>query len=207
MTAVITDTAIVGAPVDRVDGPAKVTGAARYPSDVYYPDLAHAALVQSAIAAGTISGIDAGQALAAPGVLAVITHQNCPPLADAPATPLGPSPRVPLRDNRIVHYCQHVAVVVADTPEQAVAAARLVAIDYQRAEPVLAIGNPGAPVVRNPRLETERGDVTAALASAAVTYDETFTTPAEMNNPIGLFATVARWDGGRLWFTTAPSGR
>jgi CO/xanthine dehydrogenase Mo-binding subunit len=69
MTAVITDTAIVGAPVDRVDGPAKVTGAARYPSDVCYPDLAHAALVQSAIAAGTISGIDAGQALAAPGVL------------------------------------------------------------------------------------------------------------------------------------------
>ena len=198
MTAVITDTAIVGAPIDRVDGPAKVTGAARYPSDVYYPDLAHAALVQSAIAAGTISGIDAGQALAAPGVLAVITHQNCPPLADAPATPLGPSPWIPLRDNRIVHYGQHVAVVVADTPEQAVAAARLVAIDYQRAEPVLGIGNPGAPVVRNPRLETERGDVTAALASAAVTYDETFTTPAEVNNPIGLFATAARWDGGRL---------
>ena len=198
MTAVITDTAIVGAPVDRVDGPAKVTGAARYPSDVCYPDLAHAALVQSAIAAGTISGIDAGQALAAPGVLAVITHQNCPPLADAPATPLGPSPRFPLRDNRIVHYGQHVAVVVADTPEQAVAAARLVAIDYQRAEPVLGIGNPEAPVIRNPRLETERGDVTAALASAAVTYDETFTTPAEVNNPIGLFATAARWDGGRL---------
>ena len=91
-----------------------------------------------------------------------------------------------------------MAVVVADTPEQAVAAARLVAIDYQRAEPVLGIGNPGAPVVRNPRLETKRGDATAALASAAVTYDETFTTPAEMNNPIGLFATVARWDGGRL---------
>src|SRR4029077_1146945 len=72
------------------------------------------------------------------------------------------------------------------------------AIDYQRAEAVLGIGNPGAPALRNPRLETERGAPPPALAPAAVTYDETFTPPAEVNNPIGLFATAARWDGGRL---------
>ena len=74
---------------------------------------------------------------------------------------------------------------------------------------MLGIGNPRAPVVRNPwGLEAERGDVTAALASAAVTYDETFTTPAETNNPIGLFATVARWDGEPArGARIAPSGR
>ena len=101
---------IIGDPVDRVDGPLKVTGAAPYPSDFTFPDLTHAVLVQSTIAAGTISRIGTEEAEAAPGVLAVITHENAPALAEGPMTPLGPSPPFPLRDNRIVHYGQHVAV-------------------------------------------------------------------------------------------------
>jgi xanthine dehydrogenase YagR molybdenum-binding subunit len=88
---------IIGDPVDRVDGPLKVTGAALYPSDFTYPDLTHGVLVQSTIAAGTIRGIDTAKAEAAPGVLAVITHQNAPALAEGPMTPLGPSPPFPLR--------------------------------------------------------------------------------------------------------------
>ena len=102
---------IIGDPVDRVDGPLKVTGAAPYPSDFTFPGLTHAVVVQSTIAAGTIRGIDAAEAEAAPGVLAVITHENAPALAEGPMTPLGPSPPFPLRDNRIVHRGQHVAVV------------------------------------------------------------------------------------------------
>ncbi len=81
---------IIGDPVDRVDGPLKVTGAAPYPSDFTFPDLTHAVLVQSTIAAGTIGGIDTAKAEAAPGVLAVITHENAPALADAPMHPFGP---------------------------------------------------------------------------------------------------------------------
>ena len=92
MTAVMPDAKLLGEDIDRVDGPIKVTGAARYPADVTYPGLAHAALTQSAIAAGTIRSIDSRDAQAAPGVLTVITHQNCPPLADGPVTPLGPRP-------------------------------------------------------------------------------------------------------------------
>ena len=147
MTAVITDTAIVGAPVDRVDGPLKVTGAARYPSDVCFPDLAHAALVQSTIAAGTISGSTPEQAQAAPGVLAVITHQNAPAAGRRRhATPLGPSPRVPLQDNRILHYGQHVAVVVARTrPSRQSPRRAWSAIDYQRAEPGARHRQPAGP--------------------------------------------------------------
>ena len=110
---------LIGEPVDRVDGPAKVTGAAAYPSDVTVPGLAHAALVQSTIAAGTITRIDTGDAAAASGVLAVLTHQNAPALAEGPMTALGPSPPYPLKDNRIQHHGQHVAIVVAQTHEQA----------------------------------------------------------------------------------------
>jgi xanthine dehydrogenase YagR molybdenum-binding subunit len=155
--------------------------------------------VQSAIAAGTIRGIVAAKAEAAPGVLAVITHENAPALAEGPMTPLGPSPPFPLRDNRIVHHGQHVAVVVARTREQALEAARLVRIDYEQAAPVLGIGDPRAPVLVNKwGQDVDRGDVTAALASAEVVYDEVFTTAAVTPNPMGLFATVARWEGDRL---------
>jgi xanthine dehydrogenase YagR molybdenum-binding subunit len=190
---------IIGDPVDRVDGPLKVTGAAPYPSDFTFPGLTHAVVVQSTIAAGTIRGLDAAEAEAVPGVLAVITHENAPALAEGPMTPLGPSPPFPLRDNRIVHRGQHVAVVVARTREQARAAARLVRIGYEETAAVLGIGDPRAPVLVNKwGLDVDRGDVTAALASAEVTYDETFSTAAVTPNPMGLFATVARWDGDRL---------
>jgi CO/xanthine dehydrogenase Mo-binding subunit len=190
---------IIGEPIDRVDGPLKVTGAAPYPSDFSFPDLTHAVLVQSTIAAGTIRGIYTAKAEASPGVLAVITHENAPTLAEAPVGPLGPPARFPLRDNRILHQGQHVAVVVARMREHARAAARLVEIDYEQTAPVLSIDDPDAPVLVNKwGLDVDRGDVTAALASAEVVYDQTFTTAAVTNNPMGLFATLARWEGGRL---------
>jgi xanthine dehydrogenase YagR molybdenum-binding subunit len=190
---------IIGEPVDRVDGPLKVTGAAPYPSDFTYPGLTHAVLVQSTIAAGTIRAIDAAKAEAAPGVLAVITHENAPALTEAPMTPLGPPPPFPLRDNRVLHRGQHVAVVVARTREHARAAARLVEIDYEEAAPVLRIDDSLAPVLLNRwGQDVDRGDVTAALAAAEVAYDEIFTTAAVTNNPMGLSATVARWEGDRL---------
>ncbi|MER5177623.1 xanthine dehydrogenase family protein molybdopterin-binding subunit [Streptomyces sp. NPDC002896] len=190
---------IVGEPVDRVDAQPKVTGGARYPSDVDYPDMAHAVLVQSTIAAGTIRAIDTAEALAAPGVLAVITHENAPELVYEVMTPFGPSPRFPLKDDRIVHHGQHVAVVVAETPEQARAASRLVRVEYDETAPVLDIDDPMAQVTTDPyKADAERGDVTTALASADVAYDETFHTVPVTNSPLGLFAAVARWDGGRL---------
>ena len=98
-----------------------------------------------------------------------------------------------------MHYGQHVAVVVARTREQALEAARLVQIDYEEASAVLSIGDPRAQVVLNRwDQDVDRGDVTAALASAEVVYDQTFTTAAVTSNPMGLFATVAHWEGNRL---------
>ena len=132
MTTATETAGLVGADVDRVDGPSKVTGAARYPADFGFENLAHAVFVQSTVAAGRIRRIATAAAEAAPGVLTVITHRNAPRLARAPGG-LGIGPPAPLQDDRVVHHGQHIAVVVAQTLEQAAAAARLVEADYETA--------------------------------------------------------------------------
>jgi xanthine dehydrogenase YagR molybdenum-binding subunit len=198
MTAATEAAALVGAAVDRVDGPAKVTGAARYPADFGFADLAHAVIVQAAVAAGRIAAISTAAAEAAPGVLAVITHRNAPRLARAPGG-LGIGPPPPLQDDRIVHHGQHIALVVARTLEEAAAAARLVEADYEPAEPLLDLDDPRAERVDNAAgRDVSRGDVAAGLAAADVVVSATYTTPAQTNNPLGLFATTAYWDGDLL---------
>jgi xanthine dehydrogenase YagR molybdenum-binding subunit len=199
MTAAVGTPSLVGPGVDRVDGPRKVTGAARYPGDFSFPDLAHAALVRSTIAAGTIAGIDAGAAETAPGVLAVLTHQNAPKLHRARRNVMTPPPDPPLQTDAIDHYGQYVAVVVAETPQQASAAARLVEVGYHRGQALLSAEDPGATPKSNPyHLDMQRGDVDAAMASAEVTVEGTFTTSAQAHSPIGLFATVAWWEDNQL---------
>ena len=95
-----------------------------------------------------------------------------------------------------MHQGQHVAVVVARTRELARAAARLVEIEYEEAAPVLRIDDSRAPVLLNRwGQDVDRGDVTGALASAEVAYDEIFTTAAVTNNPLGP---SPRWPAGRV---------
>ena len=190
---------LVGAGVNRVDGARKVAGDAPYTSDFDAPGEAHATLVQSTIAAGRIAAIDTSAAEAAPGVLTVYTHLNMPQLPRGPMTVLGPSPQPPMQGDRIVHHGQHVALVVAETREQAVAAARLVHVGYAPAEPILDLGDPRAATVTNPwGTDSRRGDVAAGLAAADVTIAATYRTPDNTNNPLGLFATLAEWDGDRV---------
>ncbi|POX45791.1 xanthine dehydrogenase family protein molybdopterin-binding subunit [Streptomyces sp. Ru72] len=190
---------IVGAGIDRVDAPLKVTGAAQYPNDFSFPGMAHAALVGSTIAAGRIRSIDVTDALAAQGVLTVITHLNAPKLERGPMTLLGGSPPAPLQDDRVLHYGQHIAVVVAESAEQARHAARLVRVEYEATEAVLDIDDPRAEIVENPwGLDTERGDVAAGFAQADVVVEGTYTTPDNTNNPLGLMSTVAYWNGQSL---------
>lgn len=195
----VRDVTVVGAGVDRVDGPQKVTGAAAYPNDHTAPGLCHAALVQSTVAAGRISAIDTAAAEASPGVLAVITHRNAPRLARAPMTALGDSPPAALQDDRILHHGQHVAVVVAGTLEEATAAARLVRVEYGTTEPVLDMEDPRAVELVDPwGLDSERGDARSALASADVTVEATYTVADNTNNPLGPLSTLAEWDGDSL---------
>ncbi len=190
---------LIGPGVDRVDGPLKVTGSAPYPGDFSFANMAHAVLVRATVAAGRIRRIEVAAAEAAPGVLAVITHRNAPKLRRGPDTPAWRQPPPPLQDNRILHYGQYIGVVVAETAEQATAAARVIEVDYEPSEPLLDLDDPRAEVLTNPwGLDAHRGDVAAGLASADVTVEATYTTPDETNNPMGLFATVAFWDGDSL---------
>ena len=190
---------VVGTPLDRVDGRLKVTGAATYPIDVTLPGLAHAALVQSTIISGRIRDIAVDAAERAPGVLAVITHLNTPPLALAPVTAIGPQPLPPFQSDAVLHYGQHVAMVVAETREQANAAATLIEVAYERDTPFLSFDDPRTSPVFHPWTpDYDRGNVRGALAAADVQVNETYTTAENTNNPIGLFATVAIWNGDAL---------
>ncbi len=185
--------------MDRIDGPRKVAGAAPYPGDFSFPNLAHAVLVQSTVAAGRIRHIHTTAALAAPGVLAVITYENAPKLGQGPMTALGPAVLPPMQDDRVLYYGQHIAMVVAETLEQATAAARLVEVDYERTEPLLTLDDPRAEWIENVLgRNAQHGDATAALASADVRVEATYTTAAETHNPLGLFTTLAAWEGDSL---------
>jgi hypothetical protein len=198
-TTVAAPAALVGPGVDRVDGRLKVMGAAHYPSDFSLPDMANAALVRSTIAAGTIARLDTARAAAAPGVLAVITHQNAGRLHKGKRNLVYPPPPPPLQDPKISYYGQYVAMVVAETRQQAAAAARLVEVSYDRDEPVLSLEDEAAKPKSNPYfIDIKRGNVTAAMAAAEVTVEGTFTTPAQTHNPLGPFTTVAHWDGDTL---------
>ena len=125
------DTTFIGQPVSRVDGPLKVTGRATYTAEFRQSNLAHAAVVRSTVAQGRIASIDTSEAERAPGVVAVLTHQNAPRLAcrahKAMVDPaIGERLHV-LQDDRVNHQGQPVALVIADALEQAIHAAALAA--------------------------------------------------------------------------------
>ncbi|MFJ5214444.1 xanthine dehydrogenase family protein molybdopterin-binding subunit [Streptomyces sp. NPDC088354] len=190
---------LVGEGISRVDGPRKVTGTAPYPMDFSVPGQVYGALVQSTIAAGRIVRMHTEEAEGSPGVIGVLTHENAPEVGTGPMTVLGASPPPPLRNDRIIHQGQHIGFVVAETAEQAAAAARLVRADYEAAEPLLDLQDPRAEQLTDPwGMDHARGDATAALESAEVTLRATYTTPDNTNNPLGLFATLAVWEGNTL---------
>lgn len=195
----IVKAAVVGEGIDRIDGPLKVRGAATYTSDFLLPNLAHAALVRSTIAAGSIAGIDTAIAEGSPGVLAVISHLNAGPLRRGGRNLVAPPPPAPLQSTSIDHWGQYVAVVVAETRQQAAAAARLVDVTYDVQEAALGVDDPGAKRRSNPYfINMRRGRARSGLARAAITVEGTFTTHDQTHNPLGLFATTAQWDGDQL---------
>lgn len=192
-----------GAPRDRVDGRLKVTGTAKYSAEIALSNVAHAVLVTSTVPVATIAHIDAVRARSAPGVLAVLTHENAPKL---PPQKLEGQSRVLtlLQDNEVRYNGQPVAVVVADTLEHATDAASLVTVRYAtRRTPVIdmhgAKDSAYMPKPSNNRPpDTKRGDVDAALANAAVKLRQTYTTPFEHHNPMEMHSTTAAWDGDKL---------
>ena len=133
-----------GKPLDRVDGRLKVTGAARFTAEWDVPNLAYGAVASSAIAHGAVRSIDVSAARKAPGVLAVLTHENAPRLQPIPEK-IGETQfrgeggitetLQPLQTAAIEYAGQPLAVVVADTHERARYAATLVRVAYEERPP------------------------------------------------------------------------
>jgi xanthine dehydrogenase YagR molybdenum-binding subunit len=197
---------IIGQPLDRTDGTLKVAGAAHYAGDTRLPRMCHAVMVQSTIARGRIAHLDVSRAEHATGSLLVLTHANVPALpqhGQAAVNP--PAGRVlSLLQDDVVHYHgQPIAVVVAETLEQAVAAAALVRATYAPAPAVLdfdAAKLTSYAPKKAGQSDTDKawGNVDAGLAAADVRIDATYATPMEIHNPLEPHATVANWEGDRL---------
>jgi len=212
--------AVIGKPTPRIDGPLKTTGAAMYSSDHHFPNLAHAWPTTATISSGTVQHIDTAAAQKMPGVLAVYTHESLDKLYRVPPGPMLSlvldERRPALEDNVIRYWGQYVAVAVAETPEQARAAAEAVKVTYSKTphntnSQLLESPHregPSKPQPEDPKTAkpssggakqvTKRGDPAAALGTAAVSHDAVYSTPAETHNPIELHASVAVYEGGRF---------
>jgi xanthine dehydrogenase YagR molybdenum-binding subunit len=198
---------MIGAPLARVDGVAKVTGAARYSYEEPAEGVVYGVMVTSTIAAGTVTAIDAKEAQSLAGVLLVLTHENAPRVkADA-----GDRKLQVLQGPVVFYDRQPVALVVADTFERATDAASRVRLSYDRKQPATTMSSPGAVTYAPPQAnqnpaDTARGDFAGAFASAAVKLDNTYVTPTEFHNPMEPHATLAMWSGDQLTVFDASQG-
>jgi xanthine dehydrogenase YagR molybdenum-binding subunit len=195
----------IGMPLTRVDGPAKVTGAARYAAEHPAEGLLYGFVVNSTIAKGRIAEIDTKAALAVPGVVEVITHQNRPQLPkrdrdyEDEVAPPG-SPLRPLYDDAVHYNGQPIALVVAETLELARHAAGLVRVGYEPAEYntdfKVALGERYAPERKksDPPVK-RRGDAPAAFGTAAVRIGGEYHLPPEYHNPMEMHGCTVIWHG------------
>ncbi|WP_257385107.1 aldehyde oxidoreductase molybdenum-binding subunit PaoC [Tahibacter caeni] len=194
---------IVGKPTDRIDGPLKTTGTAPYAYERHdvVPDQAYGYIVGAGIAKGRIDLLDDSAARKAPGVLAVVTAKNAGKLGKGNFN----TARL-LGGPEIEHYHQAIALVVAETFEQARAAAQTIRVDYVRSKGAydLARAKDSAvmPTGKNEK-DTAVGDFAAAFERAPVQFDATYGTPDESHAMMEPHASIAAWDGDKLTVWTS----
>jgi xanthine dehydrogenase YagR molybdenum-binding subunit len=193
---------VIGRPLDRVDGPAKTTGSAPYAYEQYVavPNAACGYVLGSAIAKGRIASMDLSAAQRAPGVIAIVTADNAGPLTKGTwntAHLLG--------GPEIQHYHQAIALIVAETFEQARSAANLVRVKYatQKGAFDLAAAKDSATMPTSGKPDTKTGDFAAAFAASPVKLDGTYSTPDQAHAMMEPFATTASWTGDKLTVWTS----
>ncbi|QJU59253.1 xanthine dehydrogenase family protein molybdopterin-binding subunit [Sphingomonas sp. AP4-R1] len=198
----------IGRPLSRLDGPLKVRGAAPFAAEFPMDGMLYAAVLFSTIAKGRIAAIDTAEAEGAPGVALVMSHRNAPRMAPVPLFMSAPKAAggidLPvMQDDRISWNGEPVALVLAETQEQADHAKSLIRVDYVEEKPVTdfmaakAAGTETGLFMGQP-LKLEFGDTGKALAEAAHRVDATYTTPRHNHNPIELHACTVAWDGDAL---------
>jgi xanthine dehydrogenase YagR molybdenum-binding subunit len=193
----------IGASLPRLDGVAKVTGAAKYAGEETPRGTLHAVIVGANIAAGRITGIDAAEALRVAGVVRVLTAKDMPKLGVAPVPPAAQS-IMPMQDERVLYEGQPVALVLAETLEAAEEAAPLVRVTYESERPQAFAG---AATVK-PREEkngyafakadTAKGAFEEAWKAAKVRIDAAYEGAQRHHNPMEPSATLAEWRGAEL---------
>lgn len=192
---------VVGHPVDRIDGPRKTTGTAPYAYERHdvAPKAAYGYVVGAGIGKGRIASINLDEARRAPGVIDIITAQHAGELAKA-----GRNTATLLGGPEIQHYHQAIALVIAQTFEQARAAAQLIRVRYdrQRGAYDLAQARDAAAKVAN-RPDSAVGDFAGAFAAAPVKLDATYSTPDQSHAMMEPHATVAAWQGDKLTVWTS----
>lgn len=193
---------VVGRAHDRIDGPLKTTGTAPYAYEWQneVPGAAYGYVLGAAIAKGRITAMDLHDAESAPGVLAIVTAANAGKLGkgDMNAATLLGGPQ-------IEHYHQAIAVVVAETFEQARAAASLINVDYQREQGAYSLAEQ-KPAVTTPPEDTPdktAGDFASAFAASPVQHDAIYTTPDQSHMAMEPHASLAVWEGDKLVLRTS----
>jgi xanthine dehydrogenase YagR molybdenum-binding subunit len=197
---------VIGRPLDRVDGPLKATGSARYAAEFSLPRLCHGVVVQSTIPSGRITALDVRDAEASPGVLLVMTFRNAPALPQrgrAAVNPPAGRAMSLLQSDEVRYNGEPIAVVVAETFESATGAAARIKATYAPSQAMLdfdrAKGSATVPAVAGPTPADVRwGDVAAGMAQAEVRVDAVYSTPMEHHNPMEPHATIASWSGDEL---------
>ena len=196
----------VGKPMDRVDGRLKVTGAATYAAEYQFRDLAYGVTITSTITKGRIKNIDTGAAEKLPGVIGIMTSENCMQLhfPSGSEGKYGEKDLLPLQSDRVFYGGQHIAVVVAETFEQAEYAARMVKVTYDVQTPVVGFeinritAYKPASGLGGAETQVKRGDADAAMQTAPVKKEETYTTPVFSHNAMEPHASTAVWNGDQL---------
>ena len=191
----------LGKPVARIDGIAKVTGAARYASDEPVPNPAFAYFITSRIARGSIQTFDLTEARAVAGVIDIVTYENVGVGFDKAQGPDGNPTTTTLEDNKIWHEGQIIGIVVAETYEAAREAAHKSKVTYNEEAPSATFDSPGATTEphkpqRGP--DPTKGDADGAFAKAPIKFEARYSTPAQHHNAIELFTVTCEWKDGKL---------
>jgi xanthine dehydrogenase YagR molybdenum-binding subunit len=200
---------IVGAPVTRIDGPLKVKGAAPFAAEFPVQGMLYGSVVFSTIAKGRITGLETSEAEKAPGVKLVMTYKNAPkmkptPLFNSQPKAAGPSDLPIMQDDSIHWNGEPIAVVLAETQEQADHAKSLIRATYEEQPAVIdfdeAIKSAHEPKsILGEEPTVKEGDAEAALSSAAHRVDATYRTPRHNHNPIELHGVTLFWEDGELY--------
>ncbi|GAB2683263.1 xanthine dehydrogenase family protein molybdopterin-binding subunit [Mucilaginibacter koreensis] len=209
--------ALVGQPVDRVDGKLKVTGTAPYAAEFAVANVAHAVIIKSTITKGRITAVDTSKAMRAPGIIKVITYENAmslhfPQSSDPGGGKYAEKDLLPLQSNRIFYDGQIVGLILAETLEQAQYAAKLVNYTYQTEQPAIDLHKNLAQAYKpskgtgGKQTQLKRGDADAGLQNAPVKVEQTYTTPVYHHNAMEPHATMAKWEGEKLTVYDATQG-